>query len=86
MEGRAALPLRCCACVLPRDNSPPLTAAAARHFPQRVGHKSEVLGLAWNAAQRNLLASCGADHTVRLWDMAEGKCLRTYTHHSDKVC
>lgn len=32
-----------------------------------------------------MLASGSADHTVRLWDIGSVKCLRTYTHHTDKA-
>ena len=52
---------------------------------QRHGHKAEVLGLAWNRGQPNLLASSSADTTVRLWDLAEGKGLRVYANHSKPV-
>eukprot|EP00730_Choanoeca_flexa_P015324 TRINITY_DN7015_c0_g1_i1.p1 TRINITY_DN7015_c0_g1~~TRINITY_DN7015_c0_g1_i1.p1 ORF type:complete len:516 (+),score=141.81 TRINITY_DN7015_c0_g1_i1:126-1550(+) len=50
-----------------------------------VGHRAGVLGLAWNREQPNLLASCSADTTVRLWDLDTGSSLRAYTHHSKTV-
>ena len=34
---------------------------------------------------RNLLATCSADKTLRLWDLAQGKSLRSFTHHKDKI-
>jgi len=49
------------------------------------GHRAEVMALAWNSNQRNLLVSGSADHTVKLWDLATRACMRTYEHHTDKV-
>uniref|UniRef100_A0A6B2L548 Anaphase-promoting complex subunit 4-like WD40 domain-containing protein n=1 Tax=Arcella intermedia TaxID=1963864 RepID=A0A6B2L548_9EUKA len=47
-------------------------------------HQEAVLGLSWNTYQRNLLASASADCTTKIWDLVNGKCLKTYTH-ADKV-
>jgi periodic tryptophan protein 1 len=54
--------------------------------PLRPGsHAGAVLGLSWNGAFRNVLASGSADATVKVWDVAAGRCEHTLTHHTDKV-
>lgn len=49
-------------------------------------HVDSILALAANRQHRNLLASASADRTVKLWDLSTGKCAKSYTHHTDKVC
>jgi len=49
-------------------------------------HTDSVLGLSWNTLQQNLLASASADKTIKLWDLMNGSCIRTYTNsHKNKV-
>ena len=49
-------------------------------------HVDAVLALAANRHHRNLLASASADKTVKLWDLKTGKCAKSYTMHTGKVC
>jgi len=47
-------------------------------------HTDSVLSLSWNTHQKNLIASGSADTTVKLWDLNNGRCLKTFTN-SNKV-
>ena len=48
-------------------------------------HAKGVMGLAWNAQYRNVLASGSADTTVKVWDVTCQQCQATLAHHSGKV-
>ncbi|KAL6599934.1 hypothetical protein ACP70R_045585 [Stipagrostis hirtigluma subsp. patula] len=48
-------------------------------------HKDSILGTAWNMEYMNILASASADQTVKIWDVAVGKCVTTFEHHDSKV-
>ncbi|BAH93535.1 Os06g0502600 [Oryza sativa Japonica Group] len=42
-----------------------------------------LIGIDWN--KENILASASADKTVKIWDVAAGKCVTTLEHHDAKV-
>ena len=48
------------------------------------GHNGQVLGVAVSPDGK-MLASAGADKTVRLWDLSMGKYLRTLRSHTGPV-
>jgi peroxin-7 len=49
------------------------------------GHRMGVKRLRWSPFQGSLLASCGYDMTVRLWDAKLGKCLSVLDDHREFV-
>lgn len=50
-----------------------------------MAHDGPVLCLNGSAFNRNVLASGSADETLKVWDVAENKCVHTYAHHDNKV-
>lgn len=58
-----------------------------RHVQERhrVGaHTQEVYCVAWSPDD-SLLATCSADHVVKLWDPETGQCTCELSHHSKEV-
>ena len=49
-------------------------------------HVDAILSIAANRQHRNLLASSSADKTVKLWDLNNTKCAKSYNYHTDKIC
>ena len=52
---------------------------------QLSGHTKGVNCVRWCPKRENLLLSASMDHSVHLWDIQEGQCLRKLTHHSAAV-
>lgn len=48
------------------------------------GHSAWMTGLAF-APDGGTLASCSVDGTVKLWEVASGRCLQTLTGHTNPV-
>ena len=48
------------------------------------GHAGEINSISFRRDAARLLSS-SSDHTVRVWDIATGKCLRVFDGHTDKV-
>lgn len=52
---------------------------------KKKGHRDAVISLHMHPTRNNFLASGSADTTVKIWDLLEGTCKLTLTHHSAKV-
>jgi len=44
-------------------------------------HTAEVYGVDWNFNTKNLISSAAWDHTVKVWDVMAGVCVRTFMAH-----
>jgi len=62
-----------------KKNRPSQSAAPGK------AHEGPVLCLHGSAFNRSVLASGSADETLKVWDIADNKCVHKYTHHSSKV-
>lgn len=45
-------------------------------------HEAEVYGVDWNLTTKQLISSASWDHSVKVWDVAAGACVRTWRCHS----
>lgn len=65
-----------------------LNSAPAHQPPPRIhsftGHRGIITSCAWSPDGR-WLASAGDDHTLRLWDSANGECRRILIGHNDTI-
>jgi periodic tryptophan protein 1 len=48
-------------------------------------HDGPVLCIHGSPFNRNAIASGAGDHTLKVWDVTDGSCVHSYSHHSDKV-
>ncbi|KAK8456838.1 hypothetical protein SEVIR_3G082401v4 [Setaria viridis] len=63
------------------DALTPHTVLGGKLKHKKGSHEDSVLGVAWNKEYMNVLASASADKTVKIWDVAAGKCVTTLEHH-----
>ena len=65
------------------------TSASSAPVPDRLvlkGHSAEVIGCSWNPRNGDLLASCSADSTVRIWTLqGTARASSAALHHGAKV-
>jgi Prp8 binding protein len=54
------------------------------NFLNLKGHTNAVLDLSWSCDSTRLY-SCGADHTVNIWDLVEGKRIKKLKGHEGIV-
>lgn len=48
------------------------------------GHSLTICFLSWSPTDKYLL-SCGEDHTLRLWDVKSGRCVRVFDRHVGQI-
>eukprot|EP00933_Yihiella_yeosuensis_P031783 TRINITY_DN25400_c0_g1_i1.p1 TRINITY_DN25400_c0_g1~~TRINITY_DN25400_c0_g1_i1.p1 ORF type:complete len:461 (-),score=96.15 TRINITY_DN25400_c0_g1_i1:62-1444(-) len=72
--------------VLGTVKKPKATKGKVKRKPKAASaHDGPVLCLHGSSFNRNVLASGSGDQTVKVWDVADGSCVHSYEHHSDKV-